>query len=109
MISFVGKCRVDPQVEQSINMTITAGQKSIEAENKIKQSLAEAQQKIAEADGEAKSVAIRAVAKAEANRILTQSLSPELLQYEALQKWDGKMPTYLGGSGQLPFITKELK
>lgn len=108
MVSFISKFRVDPQVEQSINMTITATQRSIEAENKIKQSLAEAQQAIATAEGRAKAVEIEAKAKAEANRILTQSLSSELLQYEGLQKWDGKMPVYFGG-GQLPLITKELK
>src|SRR5690606_16197368 len=97
MISFVGGLRVDPLVEQSINATIQATQRAIEAENKVKQSEAEAQQKIAEARGRAESILLEAKAKSEANRLLTESLSPNLMQYEALQKWDGIMPKVLGG------------
>lgn len=42
--------------------------------------------------------------KAEANRILAASVTPELVQYQAVIKWDGKLPvTSLGGSA-VPFI-----
>ena len=46
------------------------------------------------AEAEAKSMAIRAKA-------LSQNKS--LVQYEAVQKWDGKMPQYMLGSS-VPFI-----
>jgi len=103
MVTFVGKLRVDPQVEQSINMTIQATQRAIEAQNKVVQSTAEANQKIEEARGKAQSVLINAKAQAEANDILTKSLSPELIRYEALQKWDGILPKVTSGN-TMPFI-----
>ncbi|MDR2840317.1 MAG: prohibitin family protein [Paludibacter sp.] len=42
--------------------------------------------------------------EAEAQRIKQASLSPMVLQEMAINKWDGKLPTYFSGS-QLPFIT----
>jgi len=45
----------------------------------------------------------RAEAQATANERLTRSLTPQLVQYEALQKWDGKLPQ-MTGSGAVPFI-----
>lgn len=102
MVAFIGKMRVDPKVEESINLTISASQKAIEAQNKVVQSKAEADQKIEEARGEAESITLVAEAKAQANKILTESLTPPLLQYEALQRWDGILPKVTGGT--VPFI-----
>lgn len=97
MIAFVGEMRVDQKVLESINMTISASQKAIEAQNKVLQSKAEADQKIEEARGEAESISLVAKAKADANKILTESLSSDLLLYEALQRWDGVVPKVVGG------------
>ena len=103
-VSFISAFRVDPNVEASINATIQASQKAIEAENKVQQIKAEAEQAIARARGTAESILLEAKAKAEANKILAESITEELVKYESLQKWDGKMPNYVGG-GQMPFIT----
>lgn len=42
--------------------------------------------------------------EAEAQMIKQASLSPMVLQELAIQKWDGKLPTYMGND-KLPFIT----
>jgi len=42
--------------------------------------------------------------EAEAQKIKQASLSPMVLQEMAINKWDGKMPTYMGNDN-LPFIT----
>ena len=105
MIAFVGEMRVDAKVLDSINLTISASQKAIEAQNKVVQSKAEADQKIEEARGEAESITLVAEAKAGANKILTESLSPELLHYEALQRWDGILPKVTGEV--IPFLNLE--
>jgi regulator of protease activity HflC (stomatin/prohibitin superfamily) len=102
-VSFVGALRVDQNVANSINLTIQATQKAIEAENKVRESEAVAQQQIAEAKGAAESQLIRARADAEANDIRAKSITPSLLQAQALEKWDGKMPQ-VTGSGSMPFI-----
>lgn len=97
MISFAGPMRLDARVAESINSTIQATQKSIEAENKVKQIQAEAEQAVAKAKGSAEARLLEAKSKADSNRLLTESLSKELLMYEALQKWDGVMPKVIGG------------
>lgn len=117
MISFVGALRVDKKVEESINAVIAASQRAIEAKNKVLQSKAEADQqiekargeaesKVLQADAEAKSILAKAKAQAEANRLQAQSLNANLIQWNALQKWDGKLPQMTGG-GAIPFIQIE--
>jgi regulator of protease activity HflC (stomatin/prohibitin superfamily) len=79
-------------VTDALNSKIQATQKALQIENEVAQSRAEAEKAIAIARGEA-----------EANRLKTQSLSPALLQYLALSKWNGELPQ-VTGSGGMPFI-----
>jgi regulator of protease activity HflC (stomatin/prohibitin superfamily) len=102
MISIVGGLRVDARVESAINAVIEANQRATEAEQKVRQSEAEAKQKIATAEGEAQSILLVAQAQAEANRLLSQSLTSNVIQWEATKKWDGIMPKVTGGS--IPMI-----
>lgn len=102
-VSMVGNPRLDPNVINSINQAVQAQQDAQRAQNKVAQVEAEARQKIAEAEGEAKRITTIADAQASANERLTKSLTPQLVQYEALQKWDGHMPQ-VTGSGGMPFI-----
>jgi regulator of protease activity HflC (stomatin/prohibitin superfamily) len=62
---------------------------------------AEAAAKAAEA--EAQAILVKAEAQAEANRKLAESLTPNLVEYEKLQKWDGKLPQVSGGSAIVDF------
>lgn len=96
---FVGAPRLPTQVVEAINNTIAATQQAMRAENELRTERAEAQKRIAKAQGEA-----------ESNRLLTASLSPSLLQWRALDiqqqaigKWNGELPTYSGG-GAIPFL-----
>lgn len=43
---------------------------------------------------------------AEAQTLKQKSLNAMVLQEKAIDKWDGKLPQYMGNSGQLPFILK---
>jgi prohibitin 1 len=36
--------------------------------------------------------------------LLRETLTVELLQKQAIDKWDGKFPQVMGGNGALPFI-----
>ena len=80
--------------EQAIENKVTAEQEAQRAKNKTVQVQEEAKQKVIAAEAEARSMAIRAQA-------LSQNRS--LVQYEAVQKWDGKMPQYMLGN-YVPFI-----
>ena len=46
----------------------------------------------------------RAKGQAEAQRLLRENLTSQILQKQAIEKWDGHFPTVLGGNGALPFI-----
>ena len=80
--------------EKAIESKVTAEQDALKAKNKTVQIEEEAKQKLISAEAEAKSMAIRANA-------LTQNKA--LVEYEAVQKWDGKMPQYMMGNS-IPFI-----
>lgn len=60
-----------------------------------------------EAEQEAEADVNRAKGLAEAQRLLRETLTPELLQKQAIDKWDGKFPQVMGGNGALPFINLE--
>lgn len=60
-----------------------------------------------EAEQEAEATINRAKGQAEAQRLLRESLTAELLQKQAIEKWDGKFPQVLGGSGAVPFLNLE--
>ena len=53
---------------------------------------------ITNAEAEAQKTSITADAQADANRKLAESLSNTLIEYQKIQKWDGKLPTVSGGN-----------
>jgi regulator of protease activity HflC (stomatin/prohibitin superfamily) len=57
-----------------------------------------------EAEQEAEANVNRAKGQAEAQRLLRETLTPELLQKQAIEKWDGKFPMVMGGNNSLPLI-----
>lgn len=85
--------------EKAIENKVTAEQEALRAKNKTVQIQEEAKQKLISAEAEAKSMAIRAHA-------LTQNKA--LVEYEAVQKWDGKLPEYVLGNS-MPFINLSKK
>lgn len=61
----------------------------------------EAEKKVLTAQAEADAIKVKAQAQAEANRQLSASLNATLVEYQKVQKWDGKLPTATGGSAIL--------
>jgi regulator of protease activity HflC (stomatin/prohibitin superfamily) len=56
-----------------------------------------------QAKGEAEATRIRAEAQAVANQLLAESLTAELISYQQVQRWDGKLPVF-SGNGMLPLL-----
>lgn len=54
---------------------------------------------VAKAEAEAEAMIIAAEAQAEANRILSESITDEILEQMYYEKWDGKLPTVYSGDG----------
>ena len=93
-LDFVG-VDFDNAYKQAIEAKVVAVQKAAEAKNKTVEIEERAKQSIIAAEAEAKSMTIRSQA-------LQQNKG--LVEYEAVQKWDGKLPVYMLGNGALPFI-----
>lgn len=83
-------------------------QKAIDAKFASEQELVIQQNKndaaIAKAEADAKAKIMDAEAQAKANELLTESLTPELLEKMYYEKWDGKLPYIYGGDGITPII-----
>jgi len=75
------------------------------AEQEAKRAEFVALKAIKEADAEVN----RAKGKAEAQRLVRETLTPLLLQKQAIEKWNGEFPTVLGGNGALPFLNIDPK
>lgn len=69
------------------------------AKQKVIAAQASAESAVIEAEAKAKQIAVEAEAQAEANRKLAESLNQTLIDYETINKWDGKLPTVQTGGG----------
>ena len=76
----------------AIELKAVAEQKVKQAEFEVQETEKRAQAKIEEAKGLAEAQALQRI-----------NLTQEFLQSEAIKKWDGKLPQYVGG-GSFPFI-----
>lgn len=77
------------QFEQAIEKKVIAEQAALEEANRTKQVEQTSKQKVVAAKAEAESMRIRANALAQ---------NPKLVSYEAVQKWDGKLPQIMTGN-----------
>lgn len=75
---------------------------AIEAVQVANQNVAKARQELETTKVEAEKSIQAAQGQAEAQRLQQQTLTPELLQKYAIDKWDGKLPTT--NAGNIPFI-----
>lgn len=53
-----------------------------------------------QANAEAVAILLRAQAQADANRLLAESLTPEVIVWQAALNWNGQYPLVIGGDGQ---------
>lgn len=78
--------------------------KAIEAKQIAEQEAKQAEFTAVRASKDAIAEVNRAKGQAEAQRLQRLTLTPVLLQKQAIEKWDGHFPTVIGGSGTLPLI-----
>ncbi|MBQ7268626.1 MAG: prohibitin family protein [Bacteroidales bacterium] len=101
---FTSQITPPASLSQAIEAKNQAIQEALKAENLIKQAEANAKIAIAQAEGEAKALKIKADGEAYYNRTVAASLNELLVRQDAVEKWDGKLPTYNGG-GAIPFLS----
>ena len=91
---FVSGIRLPQAMQEAINAKVAATQRAQQIENEVRAVKAEAEKNVAKAKGEA-----------EANSILTASISDKLIQWRNLeimsQKWNGALPLATSGGVML--------
>lgn len=90
--------------QNALKARYTLEQIQTSAQQQVVQAHAAADATVATAEGQAKATILQAQADAQAYQAKAQSLSPSLLQLTALQKWNGVLPTYMGGGTPIPFL-----
>ena len=99
----VNETRVPEAVVQAINAKVAMIQESQKAEAQVRKTEAEAKQRVAQAQGEADSKRLSADAEAYFNKTVAASITPEYVQYKALERWNGELPQMMG-TGAVPFV-----
>lgn len=82
--------------------------RAIEQKQVAEQNVLIAQNELARQRIESEKQIVKAQAEAEAIRIQTEVINKqggkEYLRLKEIEKWDGKLPTYMGGAGPVPFM-----
>jgi regulator of protease activity HflC (stomatin/prohibitin superfamily) len=102
----LNETRVPDAVTQAINAKVAMIQEAQKAEQEVRKTEALAKQKVAAAVGDATARKLRADAEAYANDRVAKSLTPALVEYTKIQKWDGKLPEVTGGGTPLINLNK---
>jgi regulator of protease activity HflC (stomatin/prohibitin superfamily) len=99
--------RAPQSVIDAINAKNVMQQQALTAQNELQKNEFQARGDSIKAAGRAKAITAEAEAQARANRLLSESITPTLVQYRLIEKWNGAMPQVSGGGMpmiQLPSI-----
>jgi regulator of protease activity HflC (stomatin/prohibitin superfamily) len=99
---YFANIRFSPGYEGAVEAKQVAQQQVETQKQVLAQREIEAQQKVATAKGEAESILVVAQGQAKANDALSRSISPILVQYKSVEKWNGILPQVSGGA--VPFV-----
>ena len=106
-LGFIGAPRPPESVTNSINLKAQAEQIALTKTIELNQVEADAKKAVAEAEGQAAANIALAEADAKANKLRSESLTGPLIEWTAIQKWDGHRPQVEGtGGGMLINIPK---
>lgn len=98
----INELRAPPSVIEAINQKNVMQQQGLTAQNELQKNQFQAQGDSIKAAGRAKAILAEAEAQAKANRLLSESITPVLVQYEMSKRWNGQMPQVTGGA--MPMI-----
>ncbi|AUV59096.1 SPFH domain-containing protein [Escherichia phage VEc25] len=105
-ISWIGAPEYPDNVKRAINAKVEATQKTLQREQEIQQRVAEANMEREQAKGVADAILIKAKAEADAIRLRGEALTenPNVMQLEAINKWNGTLPTTMIPGATTPFV-----
>lgn len=92
----LGASHLPQAIEAQMQQKMAAQQQAQQAEYELQKQQMLAKAKVAEAEGTAQARTIQAKAEAQANDTILQKLSPILIEYKKIEKWNGALPMYTG-------------
>jgi regulator of protease activity HflC (stomatin/prohibitin superfamily) len=98
----LGASHLPESLETQMQQKMAAQQQAQQAEYELQKQQMLAKAAVAKAEGEAQAILVHAKAQSEANRLLQATLTTNLIQSKAIDKWDGVLPQVSGGS--TPFV-----
>lgn len=109
-----------PEFSQAIEKKQVAQQQALQAKFDLDKATVASQQTVVTAQanakaaietakGDAESTVLRAKATADSNDLINATLSENIIRLRTLDRWNGILPTYMGGNMPLPFISAEGK
>jgi regulator of protease activity HflC (stomatin/prohibitin superfamily) len=98
----INELRAPPAVIEAINTKNVMQQQALTAQNELQKNTFQAQGDSIKAAGRAKAITAEAEAQARANQLLAASITPTLVQYEMMKRWNGQMPQVSGSA--MPMI-----
>lgn len=103
----LNETRVPDAVTQAINAKVAMSQEAQRAEQEVRKTQAIATQKITQAEGEATAQKLKADAEAYSNDKISKSLTPALVEYTKIMRWDGHLPQITGGATPMLNLNKQ--
>jgi len=105
-IYWIGAVRLPQAMTTALNAKLQATQMAEQRRNEIEQAKAEAEKERQRAQGEADAKLIVARADADAIKLKAEALraNSDVATLNAIEKWNGVMPTFMGADGAMPFI-----
>lgn len=97
----LNEIRAPETVIDAINVKNVMQQSALTAQNELQKNEFQARGDSIKAAGRAKAILTEAEAQARANRLLAESITPTLVQYRLIEKWNGQMPQVSGGGTPL--------
>ena len=94
-----------------VESKVVAFQKFLTEQNNLKAVQVVANQTVVQAQAQARANVARAGGESQAIKVITEQLrqSPQYLQWQAINRWNGQMPYALGGGGAVPFFQLPLQ
>ncbi|BBP01718.1 prohibitin family protein [Sulfuriferula nivalis] len=85
--------KFSPQFAQAIEQKQVAQQHAQQAQYDLQKAQVVAEQRVVEAEAQSK-----------AQKLLQSTITPEIIQQQAVAKWNGVLPQVVGGNGVIPMI-----
>jgi regulator of protease activity HflC (stomatin/prohibitin superfamily) len=99
---YFANIRFSPEYEKAVEAKQVAQQQVETQKQVLAQREIEAYQKVATSKGDAEAIFVVAQEQAKANEVLAHSLTPILVSYKSIERWNGVLPQVSGGA--IPFI-----